>query len=420
MNVVRRHMRVGFAAWCLVAMLFGQVLFLPWQAGATGEVGRPPLPEGIVRLPFDGPTEITQVPGCGWHNRNNKNYETGYNVSPQSQEQNDRAFDFGLFDGTAVLAAGEGDVISTDVIGGALQVGIAHGRWENGAFVHNGVRSFYLHLQDFVDGAQVGDHVQVGQQVGWSGHSGGVPPHLHFDVTENNDDSDPASIGTAANINDLPGIPWDLNVLNADGYVTNCDLQVNETAVGGSIAQPPVAQNPDGSDEGSITVPIYDRDAAVNTAIATFGDGGQFGDDSASFVSQALWGGGLPQTDDWDQEVLSSPSSLVNYLINAHPIEGNASITPGTMTELSWSNDVPTGADLGDVIAYDYGGDGIIDHVALVTGFTNDGPTVTEHSPNHQDRYWTYSEEDGAWIAEAHPGAVAFLIHIAPLTLPNF
>ena len=215
-GMMLRRLRVAVAAWFVLSLALGQVMFFsPSVTEVAAATGRPPLPPGIVRLPFAGTYQVTNVPGCYEHNRNHP-----LNTSRWGKEVNDRAFDFGMNGGTRVLAAGDGRVLSNyvDPYGAKILI-IDHG---------NGVRSYYAHLSAF--DVAPGKEVKAGQLVGKSGNSGyGAAYHLHFSVTTN---GDPASTGNAANINSLPGIPWDINQLDANGYVTNCYASPNEKATG--------------------------------------------------------------------------------------------------------------------------------------------------------------------------------------------
>jgi len=81
--------------------------------------------------------------------------------------------DYGVVVGTPVLSALEGVVqrIGDDVAGYGLFVRVA-----NGYMV-----SLYGHLSSIL--CQVGDHVDVGQQIGLSGNTGNsTGPHLHWGI----------------------------------------------------------------------------------------------------------------------------------------------------------------------------------------------------------------------------------------------
>lgn len=87
--------------------------------------------------------------------------------------------------GTAVLAAGHGEVITTkrgDMLAGyGNYVEIAHG---------HGVITRYTHLEDFT--VRVGQKIKKGQAIGMVGSSGGsIAPHLHYEVIKGGVNLDP-------------------------------------------------------------------------------------------------------------------------------------------------------------------------------------------------------------------------------------
>ncbi|MCA1481305.1 amidase domain-containing protein, partial [Bradyrhizobium sp. NBAIM08] len=93
----------------------------------------------------------------------------------------------------------------------------------------------------------------------------------------------------------------------------------------------------------------------------------------------------------------------------------------GTIKEVRWSDASAGGAQLGDVLGYDWDGptaatraDGRMDHLAIVTGFSTDGrPLVSQHTKPQSNRYWAWSESDNKWITQAKPGARVYLIRIS-------
>src|SRR5690606_36122589 len=53
----------------------------------------------------------------------------------------------------------------------------------------------------------------------------------------------------------------------------------------------------------------------------------------------------------------------------------------------------PRELELGDVICYDFQGDGRFDHVTFVTGKDKGGyPLVNAHTANSRLRYWSYED----------------------------
>ncbi|MCY0869028.1 MAG: amidase domain-containing protein [Firmicutes bacterium] len=127
----------------------------------------------------------------------------------------------------------------------------------------------------------------------------------------------------------------------------------------------------------------------------------QFENDCANFVSQALFAAGHPMTfsDDratgwWfrrDPQTDWSFSWSVAHALVAYlrlTAEGEC---PAAVREHAQD------LDEGDVIAYDWSGDGRYDHVALVTGRDAVGePLVHAHTVDSADRHWSY-EDSASW-----------------------
>lgn len=94
---------------------------------------------------------------------------------------NHQGTDFRAPTGTPVRAIAAGRVIVSSVSPGRGQyVQLDHG---------DGVRSLYQHLSRRL--VQVGEHVACGEDVGRSGASGGVAPHLHVEVSVSGATVDP-------------------------------------------------------------------------------------------------------------------------------------------------------------------------------------------------------------------------------------
>lgn len=174
----------------------------------------------------------------------------------------------------------------------------------------------------------------------------------------------------------------------------------------------------------------YDRHGAAQNAL-TFADTFNFffDTDCTYFVSLSLWdGGGLMPTEEWtnsstDEAAWASKKlapGVTKAAINANEFTRYMERSgTATVAEITWSDNTASGAELGDVIAYDWdtpsgsGSDGTIDHLAIVTGFTPEGyPLVSQHSPSQVNRYWSWSLGADNWIEFAKPGAKAYLIHI--------
>ena len=181
----------------------------------------------------------------------------------------------------------------------------------------------------------------------------------------------------------------------------------------------------------------YDRSSAAAWALAHAAGPQDFPAACTWFVSQALWAGGLPRSDAWTDDgshgtFLKRPGTvsatavepLLSYLQATYPFSQFIYLDPG-------ANSVPEAAP-GDVLAYDWEGDGLWDHLALVTGIkSGQYPIVSEWGTSgavefvnpsaagdYVARGWTYSENSGGWLQEFHPNMVVALLHIDP-TLPT-
>ena len=178
----------------------------------------------------------------------------------------------------------------------------------------------------------------------------------------------------------------------------------------------------------AVTAPTqkFDRNAAVRWAAKHVNDKERFkdGNDCAWYVSQALWAGRIPKTADWTNrskdfnnqasrkqfpgptKAAGQPDFLKNALVNA----GYA-----TITEIDWKDRSAGGAQLGDVLLYDWNdaADGFIDHAAVVTTIEPDGMVeVSQHSPARVDKAWAFDPDAKANVNVGKPAARAYLLHI--------
>lgn len=140
----------------------------------------------------------------------------------------------------------------------------------------------------------------------------------------------------------------------------------------------------------------YDRDRAVRYAEQWWSGYNpafrSFQDDCTNFISQCLFAGGM------DMEVTGGRDSGWWYL---HPEEG-WSFSWAVAHSLRWYLETsgrcePRGAardlELGDVICYDFEGDDVFDHSAMVVGFDRAGePLVAAHTVASWGRPWGYRE----------------------------
>jgi hypothetical protein len=155
----------------------------------------------------------------------------------------------------------------------------------------------------------------------------------------------------------------------------------------------------------------------------------------AWFVSQALWAGSLPQTDLWNGSDRHGTLGWIPGSIAATAVDdflpNLMAMYPTTdVVQLDGdrfrSNAVPE-AEVGDVIAYDWEGDGDPDHVSIVTSIADgDYPNIAEwgtNEPGHlsssyEERGWTWFETRHEWLQVEYPNMTATLYHFQ--TLPTY
>ncbi|WP_455131931.1 amidase domain-containing protein [Microbacterium aurum] len=151
--------------------------------------------------------------------------------------------------------------------------------------------------------------------------------------------------------------------------------------------------------------------------------------DCTYYVSSALWDGGMAPTEDWTPETSDESKIASSKIVNPGPSKAAAHADTfknymrntgrAVVREVKWSDQSAGSAELADVIAYDWnkadgsiGADGVVDHLAIVTSFTDDGyPLVSQHSPTRLNRYWSYNEGADEFIEFTHPGSRVYLIH---------
>jgi len=144
----------------------------------AGDVHARPDPAARYRLPFP-PAQRFRIAQA-----------FGGRASHQGA-QNFYAVDFGMPEGTPVLAARDGVVmtVDNDFFGAGLDLKKYGDRANNVRIVHSdGTMAVYAHLQLESVRVQVGDRVRAGQQIALSGDTGFTTgPHLHFCVQRNAD-----------------------------------------------------------------------------------------------------------------------------------------------------------------------------------------------------------------------------------------
>jgi hypothetical protein len=176
----------------------------------------------------------------------------------------------------------------------------------------------------------------------------------------------------------------------------------------------------------------YYRAAAVTWARKHAMDKPFDGTSCTWFISQALWQGGLAKTSVWTSDghhghVHQEPGTktvfytpgFVRYILNTYPRSYYRQLHFGP------SGNAVAGAQVGDVITYDWDGDtagGNLDglnHAALITRIDATGyPLVSEWSANgtkptpYTERGWTWSKLHNHSLATLYPHVRAWLLHI--------
>jgi hypothetical protein len=176
----------------------------------------------------------------------------------------------------------------------------------------------------------------------------------------------------------------------------------------------------------------YDRDAAKAFALAHAEDKPPDAGSCMWFVSQALAAGNFPQTSTWNLGFIGIKKDLTaRYGTDAARIVPDfmqyALTLPYVQVEYlghmsSGNNNVPD-AKPGDIIIYDWEGDGIPDHADVVVDHAKHNPQYPlvsgwsengSEAVNYPYRGWTWSEEHQTWL-QAEPGnqnMQAWLIHV--------
>lgn len=150
---------------------------------------------------------------------------------------------------------------------------------------------------------------------------------------------------------------------------------------------------------------IYDRAKAVGYANKWWNSYNSayrhFEDDCTNYVSQSLFAGGAPMSlgsraSGWWYKGSGGSGDVWSYswtVANAFRwfLSNNRA---GLIAE---EVDSPNQLTLGDVICYDFDGDGKWQHNVIVTAIDISGmPLVNAHSVNSRERYWSY-QDSYAW-----------------------
>ncbi|RKN71241.1 amidase domain-containing protein [Paenibacillus ginsengarvi] len=147
---------------------------------------------------------------------------------------------------------------------------------------------------------------------------------------------------------------------------------------------------------------VYDRSKARDYAERWWNGANpkylQFEVDCTNFVSQCLFAGGAPMNytgkreSGWWYQGRDGSRELWSYSwAVAHSLQLLlAGSKGGLRAEVV---DAPQKLSIGDVICYDWEGDGRFQHNTIVTGFDKAGmPLVDAHTTNSHSRYWDYRD----------------------------
>lgn len=166
------------------------------------------------------------------------------------------------------------------------------------------------------------------------------------------------------------------------------------------------------------TATSYNPEAAKSWAKQHWNDDARYGENNCTwFASQVLWNGGLTKTEEWTDYSMDYGGRLApvkKFFGHHEPTE--AAIVADRLyqylikngnekRDIAWSDNTAAGASIGDLIFYDLkiNGQYDIDHVAVVTGFTEDGyPLVTQHGQD--DKPWSWGNKDGnvGWVQDVY------------------
>ncbi|MDQ0219871.1 hypothetical protein ELQ35_18240 [Peribacillus cavernae] len=118
----------------------------------------------------------------------------------------------------------------------------------------------------------------------------------------------------------------------------------------------------------------------------------KFQDDCTNFISQCLHAGGIPM---W-----GAPNKSKGWWIGKNSWSYSWTTANSLMLILTKGQGIrtkqvrsPQELQLGDIICYDFQGDGRFDHNTIVTGKDQNGmPLVNAHTTNSRRRYWAYED----------------------------
>jgi hypothetical protein len=179
--------------------------------------------------------------------------------------------------------------------------------------------------------------------------------------------------------------------------------------------------------------PRYDRTAAASYMAKHWDDPARIrvtilgvtlyqADDCAWFASSVLWAGGLTQSRVWNSS--SSEKKLLSSARLANPGPTKTvmladwlekylvSTGQATATEVDLAKRGIAGAAVGDLIAYDWNDNGVIDHVSVVESLRGGRVDTAQHNINLHHQPWNRSREHDEPIDKAYAHPRAWLVHI--------
>lgn len=118
----------------------------------------------------------------------------------------------------------------------------------------------------------------------------------------------------------------------------------------------------------------------------------KFNDDCTNFISQCLHAGGIPM---W-----GSPNKSKGWWMSGNSWSYSWTVAHSLMLLLANGRGIrtqevssPQKLQLGDIICYDFQGNGRYDHNTIVTAKDQNGmPLVNAHTTNSRRRYWAYED----------------------------
>ncbi|SER48301.1 Putative amidase domain-containing protein [Gracilibacillus ureilyticus] len=169
-------------------------------------------------------------------------------------------------------------------------------------------------------------------------------------------------------------------------------------------------ENSEYSDQQAVSEEVnmrlyYDRRAAVQYAERWWNDANPNYryfevNDCTNYISQCLRAGGIPMT--------GAPDRSIGWWYSGNSWSYSWSVAHSFRWYLSSSGNIfqaklvdkPEELLFGDVICYDFQGDGRWDHNTIVVAKDSENmPLVNAHTNNSRHRYWTY-EDSAAWTPD--------------------